>query len=800
MIIRNKFNGYINGNNRLYPGGGGQPTESTQYTTNIPEYAEPYVKDMLESAQRQIYTYDAGGKKTGFKPFQSFSQYDIGRGGTGESVAGFTPMQRKAMQGIAGYQLPGQTKEATDLAGYAGLGSLGAGQQYQQMATDPSSIQAYMSPYAEAALAPQLREAERRSNIQGQQNAAQAVQQGAFGGSRAALVEAERQRNLGQLQSDIYGTGMQNAFQAAQQAQQFGSTLGLQGYGQAAQTAGLLGELGQQQYGQELGLLGKQMEVGKTQQDYEQARLNQVIQDYATSQQYPFMQMGILNSMLRGLPMQAATTQMYQAQPTTAAQFLGTANALYNLNKPTGQKEGGTVKEMAAGGIASGVEPEKLPYMAKKLGDDQLQAKLSDADTDPETKGIMQAEADRRAHVRKGMPKMASGGIIAFAKGDIVDNSFDNDVKGEIVKAQYKDVPSKPQAKAKTKAPPKEAPPPAPAAPSGYDEAMSKIQPMLDKFMAPSKYETELGELLQQKKTEAAKTPEQRIQEQQDFRTAAGVDIGFLQRAKEREKAKKAELISGAEKETNLRKAQAWAMFASTPGPFLVAGMKAVRGYAEDLIEDERARKKALNEIDKVIYDIDKADYLEKSGMAAKAYEERANAFNSALEISNKIATIRGNKEKANLEVFSNLAGEQMKEKAALEREHVQGRYQVEAARQRQLGGGGGEYRQTKEERLLEQAIDKAVKDETKTLQDRLNLLKSNPEAAKRNAATIQILEEQIRTKRAEIEARYGKKDTPLPPKEEARPAGVPSNANKAPDGHWYAPDPARPGKYLKYD
>jgi hypothetical protein len=30
-------------------------------------------------------------------------------------------------------------------------------------------------------------------------------------------------------------------------------------------------------------------------------------------------------------------------------------------------------------------------------------------------------------------------------------------------------------------------------------------------------------------------------------------------------------------------------------------------------------------------------------------------------------------------------------------------------------------------------------------------------------------------------------------------PAGAPANAKQAPDGKWYAPDPARPGKYLQY-
>jgi hypothetical protein len=32
-----------------------------------------------------------------------------------------------------------------------------------------------------------------------------------------------------------------------------------------------------------------------------------------------------------------------------------------------------------------------------------------------------------------------------------------------------------------------------------------------------------------------------------------------------------------------------------------------------------------------------------------------------------------------------------------------------------------------------------------------------------------------------------------------APPAGAPPTAKQAPDGKWYAPDPARPGKYLQY-
>ena len=59
------------------------------------------------------------------------------------------------------------------------------------------------------------------------------------------------------------------------------------------------------------------------QQAQEQQKINQAIQDYATAQQYPYMQLGIMNSMLRGLPLQSSTTQMYQAQPSTGQQLLG---------------------------------------------------------------------------------------------------------------------------------------------------------------------------------------------------------------------------------------------------------------------------------------------------------------------------------------------------------------------------------------------------------------------------------------------------------------------------------------------
>ena len=374
MIIRNKFNGFINGNNRLYPGGGGgqsQPTNTTQTTTTIPEYARPYVERML-------------GKAEAFSesPYQAYG---------GQRVAGFTPMQEQAFQGAANLGPAKQLGTGTQLAGIAGLGGLGAGQQYAQQATNPYAMQSYMSPYIQNALEPQMQEAARRSAIQGQQNQAQAAQQGAFGGSRTAIVEAERQRNLGQQQADIYGRGMQTAFEQARQAQQFGADLGLRGYGMAGQMAGTLGQLGQTQFGQQQGAIQAQAAAGAQQQAQEQQGLSQAYQDFLSQRGYPQQQLSFMSDILRGVPLGQQTQVQYQAPPPMASQLAQLGLGAYGVSQMM-KKDGGIIK-MAEGGIADaapqGSVPNTMPIdkLRSVLGDmseeqlDQVAQGASDATT-----------------------------------------------------------------------------------------------------------------------------------------------------------------------------------------------------------------------------------------------------------------------------------------------------------------------------------------------------------------------------------------------------------------------------------
>jgi hypothetical protein len=268
-------------------------------------------------------------------------------------------MQQQAQQSMANLQPAQQLGTATQLAGIGGLGSLGAGQQYQQMATNPYAMQAYMSPYIDNALAPQMREAARQSAMLGQQNQAQAVQRGAFGGSRSTLLEAERQRNLQQQMGDIYGRGMQTAFEQARDAQRFGADLGLRGYGQAGQMAATLGQLGQTQFGQQQGVIQGQASMGAQQQALEQQRLAQQYGDFQAQKQYPYTQLAFMSDMLRGLPLAQQAQTMYQAPPTMAQTALGLGLGAAGM-KQAGLfgAEGGSVpdgleeKSYGLGGIA----------------------------------------------------------------------------------------------------------------------------------------------------------------------------------------------------------------------------------------------------------------------------------------------------------------------------------------------------------------------------------------------------------------------------------------------------------------
>lgn len=345
------------------------PSQTYSQTSNIPEYAQPYVERMLGAAQGEIFSPDG----TSIRPYKPFST------DPNDYFAGFSPLQRQAQQQAANMQVTPETGMASGMAGAAGMGALGTRYDPMMMRSQQfgqRQANQYMSPYMQNVVNVQQAAAQRQADIARTQRGAQAVQAGAFGGSRQAITDAEAARALADQQNAIQAQGLQSAFSQAQQQfnadqaarmqaqaanigqQQFGASLGMQGLQTGLQAAGQLGQLGQNIYGQQMGINQLQNQYGAQQQALEQAKINQQIQDYATAQQYPMLQLANMNALTRGLPMQSATTQIYQAPPSIGSQLAGLGTAAYGLSQmgafgsspssgttTTSRAKGGSVKE-----------------------------------------------------------------------------------------------------------------------------------------------------------------------------------------------------------------------------------------------------------------------------------------------------------------------------------------------------------------------------------------------------------------------------------------------------------------------
>ena len=241
--------------------GGRSSTPTAQSTTvkehTLPTYARPYFEELLGRT-----AYEAT------RPYETYG---------GQRLADFDPYETAAMQGMAGMARrgsPWQLSQASNIAADVGGQPVGLGQniasqfdpqaiqsQYQGPSidpgyqagdisqgyqagqrtagytgqpgfgtqqfgpgftpgtvADPETIERYMSPYQQMVTDVEKREARRQSDIMGSQMGQQAAQAGGLGGYREAIMQAERERNLGQQLGDIQTRGSQAGFQQAQQA------------------------------------------------------------------------------------------------------------------------------------------------------------------------------------------------------------------------------------------------------------------------------------------------------------------------------------------------------------------------------------------------------------------------------------------------------------------------------------------------------------------------------------------------------------------------------------------------------
>jgi hypothetical protein len=578
----------------------------------------------------------------------------------------------------------------------------------------------------------------------GLQGAGQAGSQ-AMQGAQAGLQGVGAQQAAGQLGLAGTAQGMQGAgygLQGAQAGMQGvqgalgAGQYGLAGLGQAGQMAGQLAGIGGQQLAAQQGIYNAQNQVGGQQQQLEQQKINQAIQDYANAQQYPIMQLGTMSNMLRGLPMQAQTTQQYQAQANPITQGIGALGAgasLYNATKA----EGGVVKA-AKGGIMSydvggavysdllEMEPEQLSKYIKEASSPRVKSmaeQILREKTGKASGGIMRfyegEKVDLGEEVKEGEKAQGS---ISYAKPSenarkpIYDsgiNRVQNFIKSnpdvdlmrtplykmfqsqnptpevkptnqsigstnqsytlsEAEKAQEANYLNAPPVKVDARtvdnlrgvkqAVPGAgavAPAVAPAAPPRANapiplDRVQKIAPEAVKAMGgntPDKNSAEtLGiykDILKELNVENLKPVDEYAGKSTEdiantLETARSKFLGPNPSAKQRESimAEKANAQDDAKRTQAMRMAEFFAMWGSTPGNTIVAGLNAMKNKIPDFIADKKDATKIRRDIDKSIAELDRVDYLEKSGRFDEAGKLRETSRKHGIEWATKMVDL----------------------------------------------------------------------------------------------------------------------------------------------------------------
>lgn len=299
-------------------------------TTQIPQWYE-------QALQRLVA---AGESEVGAQPYQYYDP--------ASRVAPLSPTEEAAISQVpmaAGAYMPGlrsaynaatlgtrslaQPRPIMDFMGPregdvtpAGLGDVSS------MGAD---LGAYMNPYTQYVTDVAKREAIRDYGKMRPQMGFNASRQGAFGGARYGVEEAEAQRNLGQRLSDIETKGLESAFTA-------GTGLFEKEAGRQLQAAPMFANIGAQAQGLGLGGLDAIMKSQAIPRGLEDKIRELTYGETMRGQGYGMNQLAGLSGIIRGVSPGGTTTSQQQQlipQQSPLANLAGvglTGAALYKLN------------------------------------------------------------------------------------------------------------------------------------------------------------------------------------------------------------------------------------------------------------------------------------------------------------------------------------------------------------------------------------------------------------------------------------------------------------------------------------
>ena len=302
-------------------------TQTTIQQVKLAPYQEEMQKDIFASAKGILNTP---------KPTVDYETF----------IAERDPLLEQATQlgqeGIGAYQgllddASAQTALAADYARQQAEMARQAGGQF-----DPSGIAQFMNPYEQLVLDPALQRI-REQQLESENLARQqAVQSGAFGGTRAALqqqaaardFERQRQETIGNLKYQGFQTasGMaQKAFEDEKKRQLgIAELLGRTGT-QVGQAGAMYANLAEQ--GQLMGLqdVATLQQLGRDNMAYNQALLDGQLRTQQEKINEPYKRLGFVADLFAGQPTTPSTfmtTPTQATSPDRAGQLLGTGIAL----------------------------------------------------------------------------------------------------------------------------------------------------------------------------------------------------------------------------------------------------------------------------------------------------------------------------------------------------------------------------------------------------------------------------------------------------------------------------------------
>jgi hypothetical protein len=308
-------------------GGGSDTTQTTQsqQTTQLPPW--------VNTAAQQNY---ALAQNTATRPLQQYQ---------GQLVADPGAQMQQSWNTAAQGGNAGQQQYDASQAGYLGV----MGQTPQQVTPrqlSTTNLQPYMNPYTSSVINATLPIMQQQLGLNQIGNQSQAAGAGAYGGSRQAIQQGVTQAQGAQGMAQMAAQLNQANFGQAQAAAGQDISTNLQGQlaNQAAQQnqAGLnlqgaqgLANLGQQAQLSQARNFTEQMTAGTAEQQQAQNQINAQAAKFQQAWQYPYQQLGVLQSALGmtpyGTAQQGQTTTQTQAAANPLGMAMGGLGALGDL-------------------------------------------------------------------------------------------------------------------------------------------------------------------------------------------------------------------------------------------------------------------------------------------------------------------------------------------------------------------------------------------------------------------------------------------------------------------------------------